>query len=70
MLKDIDRLCNDWVEDMKENVVYKKRKLNLSKIPLIGSTFEIFGLKEIDIKAPILFPQKSHLFFINDLYTN
>ena len=53
---------------MNEEVKFRKRKINLSKIPIIGDLFQAFGVKKIEIKDPILFPSKPHLIFLNDLY--
>ena len=50
------------------DVNYKERTINLSKIPVIGHLFEILGIKDLDIKDPILHQEKSQFLLINDIY--
>lgn len=68
LFKDINRVCLEWAEDLDNGVKYRKRNINLVKIPLFGKLFEVAGIKEIAVNDPILFNTDTHLFFLNDLY--
>lgn len=69
LFNDIDKLRELWAHDMNEEVKFRKRTINLSKIPIVGSIFESFGSGKIEINDPILSASKPHLLFINELYT-
>lgn len=49
-------------------VRYRRRKINFTKIPLIGKVLESIGMGEITISDPIIMPDVPHLLFINELY--
>ena len=40
LFRDVDRICNAWVEDIDNGVKYRKRKIILSKLPVIGKLFK------------------------------
>lgn len=65
---EIERLEKKWTRDIDLDVNYKERTINLSKIPVIGHLFEILGIKDLDIKDPILHQEKSQFLLINDIY--
>lgn len=68
LCKELDQLYGEWLNDMNSEVRYRKRKIKLAKIPIIGKILESVGMSEININDPIIFPGKPHLLFINDLY--
>jgi hypothetical protein len=68
LFRDIDRLCNSWSLDMKNEVQYRKRRISLSTIPIMGKLLDVIGAGQIEIKDLILFSDTPHLLFINDLY--
>jgi len=69
LFSDIDKLKDLWAKDMNEEVKFRKRTINLSKIPIIGGFLESLGSGKIEVKDPILAAQKPYLLFINELYT-
>lgn len=66
LLKDIHLNVESWVNDINENVRYRKRKIKLSKLPIIGKLLESAGMHEPEVKDPIL--KTSTSLFINDIY--
>ncbi len=68
LFQEINHLCVIWEQDMDSEVLYKKRNINLTRIPILGKLFDLAGLGEVTINDPILLANKQHLLFINDLY--
>jgi hypothetical protein len=46
MVKEVQQVCETWKKDVKEEVQYKTRKLNLEKIPLIGGILKALNMHE------------------------
>lgn len=70
LFREIDKICNDWQKNLELGFKFKQRKLNLTKIPLLGKYFEILDIKEISYNDPIIKSATPHFLFINDLYNN
>lgn len=68
LFSEIDALCNIWVEDMDMEVRFRRRKINFTKIPLVGKILESIGVSEITVSDPIIKPDAPHFLFINELY--
>ena len=68
LFRDIDKLCTVWLYDIDSEVRYRIRKINLSKIPMIGKLLGALGSDKFTIKDPILFAKAPYFLFINDLY--
>jgi hypothetical protein len=68
LFREIDSLSNTWLLDMDEEVKYRTRRINLTKLPIAGKVFETVGIGNLSIPDPIIFPSSPHLLFINDLY--
>lgn len=67
---EINHLTNTWDKDMNLNIDYKIRKINLGKIPLIGTLLACFdGWDRIEILDPIIYQEKPYIVFLNKLYS-
>lgn len=67
---EISNLTDKWNIDMNIDVLYQKRKINLGKIPLIGTLLSIFdGWDRIEVKDPIIFHEKPYVIFLNKIYS-
>jgi hypothetical protein len=70
MFGELKNVCETWKKDIKEDSVYKSRKLNLEKVPFLGGALKALNMHEgFTIKDPIIRPtkQNSYLLFLNDL---
>jgi hypothetical protein len=70
MFRELRDVCDVWTRDVREEVDYRRRKLNLEAIPLIGGLLKAVNMHEsLVIKDPILRPRKpyAYLLFLNDL---
>jgi len=70
MVKNLKNVCDVWKNDVKEEVAYKTRKLNLEKLPIVGGILKSLNMHEVlTIKDPILWTSSkySYFLFLNDL---
>jgi hypothetical protein len=69
MFEELERVSSAWTADISEGVEYKRRKLNLEKIPIIGELLKGGGMGEWGVRDPILKPSRevSYFLFLNDL---
>lgn len=70
MLDDLKQACEVWRKDVREEVEYKTRKLNLENLPYIGVVLKALNMHEREpIRDPIVRPNKrySYFLFLNDL---
>lgn len=70
MVNELKNACELWKRDVREEVEYKTRKLNLEKIPLVGGVLKSLNMHEtLTIKDPVLRPSSkySYFLFLNDL---
>jgi len=67
MIKELEKTTDKWVKelDVESGVAFKRRKINISKLPKVGALLSVLG--EISIKDPILNP-KSYFTFITNWY--
>ncbi len=68
LFKDLDKLCENWQQDLDNEVKYTRRHIKLSKLPFLGKLFEFFGINELEVKDPMLFLNRPYFLFINDIY--
>jgi len=70
MVAELKQVCETWRNDVREEVEYKTRKLNLEKIPYIGQVLKALNMHElVTIRDPVLIPKRqySYFLFLNDL---
>jgi len=70
MVTELEKISTQWIEslDTKNGVLYQKRKLNLSKIPRIGSLFGLFDTFDTIEISDYILNKKEYLIFLSNWY--
>lgn len=70
LFEEFKKVCETWKNDVKEEVDYKTRKINLESIPVVGGILKALNMNEVTVKDPVLHPQEKFTYFLllNDLY--
>lgn len=70
LFEEFKKVCETWKNDVKEEVDYKTRKINLESVPVVGGILKALNMNEVTIKDPVLHTQKKFTYFLllNDLY--
>lgn len=70
MLQELKNVCDVWRKDVRDEVNYLSRKLNLEAIPIAGQILKTLGLHEpANVKTPLpkVLPKHPYFLFLNDL---
>jgi len=69
LFEDIKRLSDAWAIDLHNEVKYRKRRINLTKLPLVGIVFAALGTPSLEVNDPVLSEPKDYRLFLNEIYT-
>lgn len=69
LINEINLLTKSWNVDMDLNIKYRRSKVNIGQIPIIGSILSIFeDYSSISFNDPLLFHKKPYTLFLNKIY--